>query len=287
MGRSGSSVWYGFPTGVELFQLVTPQEVRIETRLWHAKRNMIKQIGWTPFEREVMRRATEAIGVQKALHLHPMRMFEGLRPFFETQRGLSWVQQRLHFGAVRLMDLPETAHLPDGFVAAHFYTRPTWHGALAQQFAVETVKRLATQGPVVLLGSGLNMDDHLDMPIPKMENVYTLADCGIESTPTNALAVQSAVLAKAQGFAGTYGGLTHLAVRMRKPSVSFFTEWVSVGVAHRLLTDALGLFSNVPCAIIKLGEVPMLESVMPEMRLAPPTPSALLPVDTKTPSVVV
>src|SRR5574341_971370 len=97
----------------------------------------------------------------------------------------------------------------------------TWTQGLVEQIA----KRL----PVVLLESGLYADDHADFPLTG-QNVLSIQG---HVTPQNNLAVQSAVLAKAQAFVGTYGGTMQLAVRLKKPSVGFYAKFEGTCYAHK------------------------------------------------------
>jgi hypothetical protein len=266
IGRGGSAWWYHVPTGLELYAMRTPQQVRIETKLQHASRKVLKQTAWTPFEREVVKDAAESVKATSYLTLHPSQMFADLAPFWEGKRGLGWLHDRVAFAPLPTPPLPETVTLPETFVAVHFYARPTWPLMDAtMQFAVETVKMISQSHPVVLVGSGLHMDDHADLAIPKLPNVFTLRDCGISVTPQTNLAVMSAVLARSAGCVGTYGGTVQLAGRLGRPAIGFYADWHSTALAHRHLSEALAIQLGLPFVTLRLGDLPTLQAVVPQV----------------------
>ncbi len=102
------------------------------------------------------------------------------------------------------------------------------------------VMRLADRTPVVLVRSGLTLDDHVDLPMPRSAAVVDLA--GTLDIASN-LAAQTAVIAGAEAFVSTYGGLSYLAVLLGVPSVGVFAS-PDYGVVHhrvaRAMVTALG-----------------------------------------------
>jgi hypothetical protein len=262
--RGGAAAWYGTPTGIELYEMRSPQDVRVENAVQHAKYHQLKQTHWTPFDRAVVKDAARTIGVSRYLTIHPAWMFARLGPYFSSQMGLHDLEQEALFDPLTVPMLPEGATLPDKFVAVRFYLRHTYPGhPPLVAFAKESIKQIASQTPVVLLNSGVHADEHIDLACTH-PNVIPLSDvCPI--TPANNLAVQSAVLARALGFVGTYGGLAQLALRLGKPSVSYYHEWGGTALAHKHLADAIALNRNIPCQVHRVGELPLLQNVMPLM----------------------
>jgi ADP-heptose:LPS heptosyltransferase len=126
-------------------------------------------------------------------------------------------------------------------------------------FAQESIKQIASKTPVVLLNSGVHADEHLDVRIKPTENVFELP----ELPPETNLAVLAAIMGRALGFVGTYGGLAQLALRLGKPSVSYYHEWGGTAVAHKHLADAIALQNGLPCIVHKVGELPLLQTVAP------------------------
>lgn len=263
--RGGADVWYGMGKGVELYDLRTPQDVRVENRIQHAKHRMLKQMAWTDFDKAVVRDAAAHLKLDYYHTIHPSWMFQRFEPFFASNMSLQALEKDALFDALTVPAAPEG--LPASFVAVRFYLRHTFPGnQTVVQFATESIKTIAAHTPVVLLNSGVHVDDHSDLSVKNVPNVVKLRDL-CEVTPQNNLAVQSAVLGRAVGFVGTYGGLAQLALRIGKPSVSYYAEWSGTSMAHKHLADALALSHGIPCQVHKLGELPLLQSIMPVMRL--------------------
>lgn len=265
--RGGASAWYGCADGVELYSLITPQEMRVENRIQHAKTAMLKQIQWTALDRKIVKDAAKQRGLTRYLTLHPAWMFTRLRRYFASGMSLHELEEDAFFEPLTPAPLPEGIHLPDRYVAVRFYLRHTFPGAPPLvQFAQESVRTIARHTPVVILDPGFHADEHLDVQMPPTANVQRLTDlCTV--TPENNLAIQSAVLAKALGFVGTYGGLAQLALRIGKPSVSYYHEWGGTAMAHKHLADAIALQSNLPCIVQRVGELPLLQSVAPVVEM--------------------
>jgi hypothetical protein len=227
----------------------------------------LKQTHWIEFDREVVKDAAKALGLKKYLTLHPAWMYARLYPFFLGQMGMQDIDQDLYFDNLSAPALPEGLTLPERFVAVRFYLRYTYNAhPMLIQFAQESIKAIARHTPVVLLNSGIHADDHMDIGMKLPPNVARLSDL-TTLTPDVNLAVQSAVIAKSQGFVGTYGGLSQLALRLGKPSVSYYQDWGMTAMAHKHLADALALQREIPCLVQKVGELPLIQSVVPQIQI--------------------
>jgi hypothetical protein len=277
ISRGGAAIWYGTPAGVELYDLREPKAVRIENMLQHAKTGLLKQTRVTPFDRAVLKDAAKAVGISRYHVLHPAWMYQTLAPFWQGRTGLEWAWPRLTervtkdgqpfrtLKNLRPAVLPETVKLPDNFVAARFYLRATFpHSDATIQCTRECLKLIAANQPVVLLNPGVHADEHMDVPVKDIPNVYRLTDL-VTTTPRDNLAIQSAVLARAVGFAGTYGGLAQFALRLGKPSVSFYWDWQGTALAHKHLSEALSLQTGVPFLTVRLTDIALLKAVVPEI----------------------
>ena len=264
ISRGGASIWYDTPKGVELYQMRTPQDVRIANRLQHQQTGMLKQNDVTAFDRQVIRDVADTLKVRKYHVLHPSWMYQTLRPFWEGHRGLNWLHPHLRIAPIPPLNI-EGLTLPDKFLAVRFYFRATFRASeLSRDFAKQTIRQLAKQYPVIVLNNPDFLDDHLDY-VPKDEpNVSILSDL-VPLTPATNLAVQSAVLQKAMGFVGTYGGFAQLALRMGKPTISLYDEWQGTALPHRHLSDVLSISLKAPFYVLRLGDLPMLQSAIPKV----------------------
>jgi hypothetical protein len=73
---------------------------------------------------------------------------------------------------------------------------------------------------VVVLNTGINVDDHRDYAPGARDRIHYVDDL---MTPVNNLAVQSAVIAGARAFIGTYGGFSYLAPLYGVTSLAFYS----------------------------------------------------------------
>lgn len=268
--RGGAAALYGMEPGPDIYSLVTPQEVRIENRIQQAKHQQLKQTHWIEFDREVIQKAAAALELKDYLTLHPGWMFTRLGPYFDSRMGLQQLERDAFFDTLTVPALPAGLTLPEKFVAVRFYLRYTFqpHSQVIA-FAQESIRQIANGSPVVLLNNGLHVDDHIDVNGKPHPNVLKLSDL-TTLTPENNLAVQSAVIGRALGFVGTYGGLAQLALRLGKPSVSYYQEWGGTSIAHKHLADAIALKNSLPCIVQKVGEIPLLQAVVPAITITVP-----------------
>ena len=241
-----------------------PQEVRIANRMQHAETGMLKQMHVTPFDRQVLQDAADSLDIKQPLLMHPAWMYQLLDDFWSGTRGLQWLQQRVRFTGMPALQL-DGVTLPEKFVAVRFYFRATLKRTpLVLDFCKHTIKMIAKTQPVIVLNNPGFVDDHLDY-IPKDEpNVQILSDL-VQLTPENNLAVQSAVLAKALGFVGTYGGMAQLALRLGKSSVSVYDDWNGTALPHKHLSEALALNQNLAFHVVRIGDMPLLQQVLPQV----------------------
>jgi hypothetical protein len=173
--------------------------------------------------------------------------FELLHPsvMYAVYRQLSKLRAVHHFDQLftyRPMEAPlcdanVATRLPDDYVAVRFYFRSSFpDNHENRRFANQMLRRLTETSPVVLLNTGMQFDDHDDFAPPRSERLIRLDDL---MTPTNNLAVQTAVMAGARSFFGTYGGLSYLAPFLGVPSVALFSEPSFRALHHELVEHAL------------------------------------------------
>lgn len=272
--RGGAAAWYGTPTGLELYAMRTPQQVRVENRLMQMQTGIHKQTTVTKWDRAVLRDAVDTLKLGRAYHvLHPAWMYQRLAPFWTGRTGINWLMGEVDCPWMPKPDLPQTLQLPEVFVAAKFYHRETWsmQDRQVKQATEAILMTLANGSPVVVLGSDFMADDHLDFDLPKHPNLLKLTDL-VTMTPETNLATQAAVIGRAQGFVGTYGGVAQLALRLGKPSISFFAQWQGTAVTHLAYSEFLGLNNNLLFQTVQASKIPLLLSVLPQAAIQMPAP---------------
>lgn len=215
VSRGGARPWYAHLTGSyrDVYEAVTPEE------LIEGRGRRTKQVELTSFEERVLTRL-EA-GGDTAL-LHPAAMYA---PLLALTRALDSSRFR-EIARYRRFDPPPLGTLegvlPEEFAAVRFYFNNSFPDtAENRRLAAETVAALGRESAVVVLNTGLRLDDHSDLPAGTADRVLTLEG---HTTPANNLAVQSAVIARARVFVGTYGGLSYLPSFYGVPSVSFYSD---------------------------------------------------------------
>ena len=111
--------------------------------------------------------------------------------------------------------------LPAEYVAARFYFSDCFPDTTVNRaFVASTIDAISRQVPVVLLNTPFAADEHRDYA-PSGGRVLTIER---HMTPERNLAVQTAVIARARAFVGTYGGYSYLAPFCGVPSLAFYSE---------------------------------------------------------------
>jgi hypothetical protein len=113
------------------------------------------------------------------------------------------------------------ATLPRGsYVAVKFYFNESFpENDATRAFVRRVVRELAARGPVVMLTTALTVDDHVGADV-REQGVMTLP--GV--TPRANLAAQSAAVAGARAFVGTYGGFSYLAPFHGVPATAYYVH---------------------------------------------------------------
>lgn len=269
--RGGAGAWYRTQTGLELYALRTPQEVRIANRILHKQTGMLKQMAVTDWDTAVLHDAADQLKLGRHYHvLHPSWMFQLYQEFWDQSRGLEWLRQRSQFTQIAPPPVPDGLVLPERFLAVKFYGRYTYPDSqLTRDFTRETIRQISQRTPVVILSTGIHADDHMDLTRGlHMPNVQHLHDL-MPMTPETNLSVLSAVLGKSDGFVGTYGGVSQLALRMGKGAISFYTEWAGTAWAHRHLSDVLAVAQRSTWQVQRIMDLALLQETCPKVNINP------------------
>jgi ADP-heptose:LPS heptosyltransferase len=134
-------------------------------------------------------------------------------------------------------------------------------------FAEHTIRSLAESSNVVLLNTPFRVDDHADYGMGHSPRVHTIDDL---MTPSRNLDVQTAVIAGAKAFVGTYGGYSYLAPLCGVPSLAFYSRREEFFAHHLQLADrvfrAMNTSALVPIDVRDAGLVGM--ALGPRFRVA-------------------
>jgi hypothetical protein len=241
--RGGAACLYGMP-GVDLYQLRTVEMVRLENGYQHVKTGLQKQTTHTSWDRQVLRDAADvALGKGEAFRtISPSWVYWCLAPWWDGQAGLNDLLAACDFTPIAK---PQRAvlDLPQRYVAMKWYDRATFplHDPAAQAWVRDVAMAVAAQTPVVLLTGTPETDDHADAVIQHPNIIMPPA-----ASPEKNLEQQIRILAHAEAFVGTYGGMAQLALRLGVPSASFYRQWGGTCWGHLGLSDWLSKSTQVP-----------------------------------------
>jgi hypothetical protein len=214
VGRGGSGSWYGeYATGSrDAFELLPASEVlaRVEARV--ARTGQRKQLAVDPLDRELL-----ALAAPGAAPIHPLHMFwrtrfawEGLLPPAEAVAAAD------HDPLPRGVLPPAVAErLPERYVVLKAYFNecvPDTAGSRSGFARLAAALALAT--PVVALQPGFEADDHEDWFAAGAVRVDDLLE------PASNLAVQTAIVGRADRLYSTYGGFSYLGPYLGVPTTA-------------------------------------------------------------------
>jgi hypothetical protein len=206
--------------------------------------------------REFELRAVEAVkrhlGMSEAQMLHPSLMYHAYLRFLKINQ-LAYSKHLARGDGATVHGLtaryepirpPERGALagvlPDEYVAMRFYSRDSFpRSDESAAFASAVIRAIARVTNVVLVGSPFALDEHRDVQGELPDGVTRVDHL---MTPDDNLAVQTAVVANARAFVGTYGGFSYLAPFLNVPSISFSTASRMTQVWHHEL--AQGIFAG-------------------------------------------
>jgi hypothetical protein len=218
VSRGGVESWYRRDGAdyLDALGFVSPDEFRLS--VGEEKRKHRRPVAFDD-------RLTKAVVQHRSLGeidiLHPGLMYRTFAPYWSDEAGYARIDQ---FTRYRLLERSANAfpsELPKEYVAVRFYFSESFPDtAQNREFAHGVVSSLAERTPVVVLNPGVNVDEHSDWMPDESDRIITIA-CG--AAPERNLAVQSAVVAGARAFVGTYGGLSHLAPLYQLPAVGFYS----------------------------------------------------------------
>lgn len=269
ISRGGTRPWYAHLGGryVDILSYVTPDRFRAAT----VAEKKQKSVG--RFDRQVVRAVLRDIGVRRASILHPRLMYPLFQPFWKQRENVGRVEQ---YTAHRLLDRAAVpvvdGRLPRDYVAVRFYFSSCFPDTPAnREFVEAAIARLTETTNVVLLNTGLNVDDHRDYLPASRERIHYVDDL---MTPEANLAVQTAVIAGARAFVGTYGGFSYLAPLYGVKSLAFYSDYGAFFQHH--LDFAQRVFHRLGAASLVPLDVDDLDLV--RLALAPHEGAATAPI---------
>jgi hypothetical protein len=268
VSRGGTASWYGIDGAgyLDVFDLVSPDEFRANTT-----GETKKQRTAGTFDRRLLRlaartRRSVAGGVRRKTDaesagqdislLHPALMYTLFMPYWKQQESVARVTDFAEYTGLTPPDVPALrARLPKDYVAARFYFSDCFPDTDNNRSVVHgLMQSLSAEVPVVLLGPGIRVDDHQDVATEAAGRIIAIDDL---MRPADNLAVQTAVIAGARAFIGTYGGFSYLAPLCGVSTIAVYSAYNYF--AHhlemaRVMFDQVGAasFTSVDVAALPL-----------------------------------
>jgi hypothetical protein len=222
--RGGAAAWYSDITtnAVELFDLMSPDEYAAGNAQRSVEdRGTLKQFGISPMDQRIVAEVQRRIGTSRTRVLHPSFLYRLFHQFWLGHRPSSFLERRTRYRRLAAPNVP-VPQLPADFVAVKFYTA-------ASLPPTETVRRarqsivlgLAERTPVVMLDTGLTLDDHEDYSFAAASRIHSVRDA---LRPRDNLAVQTAIISRAASFVGTCGALAWLAPMLGIDTTAVFAD---------------------------------------------------------------
>lgn len=243
MSRGGTASWYRpfAARYVDVFDQVSAETFREQHDARVETLGEQKQTRVTAFDSELIAAAMRRTRVSDWSLLHPSRMYDVLNPYWWGHQPDAWVHAHVRY--VKLPEPPPSglADMPSRYTAVKFYFNDCFPATDANRaFVRDVLKTLAARGPVVALSTGLNLDDHGGVRVDE----YGVRHLPEGLNPAQNLQVQSAIVARAEAFVGTYGGFSYLAPFYGVKSAAFYSDPNGFSQKHlhmaRSAFDAIG-----------------------------------------------
>jgi hypothetical protein len=239
VSRGGTASWYRrFAAGYrDIFDYLTPEEFRQRHDERVAANGEQKQTQVLAFERQVLRELTT--DVHSRSMLHPSTMYGLFNPFWWGHVDEEWVHRFAKYetltpadGGAGVPGLSDVEGATTPYTAVKFYFNDCFPDtAETRAFVRRTLHTLTERGPVVSLSTGLRLDDHGCGEADVVDVRRLPADLH----PRENLAMQTAVVAGASSFVGTYGGFSYLAPFLGVRSTAYFADPDSYSKRHLLM----------------------------------------------------
>jgi hypothetical protein len=243
VSRGGAAAWYsGFAAhSYDALASMAPDEFRARNDERNRRFGEQKQLAVAALDEDILEAVRREQGGAVAV-LHPSLMYRLFAPFWWGHRSLEWVRRRASY---RLLEAPSAAiDLPADYIAVKFYFNDCFRSTPENRaFVDRTVRELEREGPVISLSTGVSIDDHAPCDTDAAAATRSIRHLLV---PQTNLLVQSAVVAGARRFVGTYGGFAYLAPFYGVPADSYYTE--PGGFSMRHLDLARDVLARTPGA---------------------------------------
>jgi hypothetical protein len=259
ISRGGSAPWY---TDVargyfEIFDLYSPPEFLKHNRARETQGGVKKQLEVSALDRQIIEQVVSRLDLAAHEVVHPSWMYQLFSSYWCGWMDVGKLRSFCDHRPFEV-DLPRPATLPfqGEYAAAKFYFSDCFPDEPANRTLVHSLlDRVAARMPVVLLNTGLKVDDHSDAGGQRVGNLY---DATPLMQPANNLAVQTAIVANAHLLLSTYGGFSYLGPLLNKPTLSFYAKANFLSTHLQLAHEALNRDTQQFLAVLPTASVDLL-----------------------------
>lgn len=225
VSRGGVGSWYAdiTPNYFEIFDAVPPAEFGARNTERSDREGTNKQFVLSALDRELIDRVKRRSGAPEVQVLHPSLMYRLFKQFWSGHRPIGFLDS--HTRHVRIappvFDLSALA-LPQDYVAVKLYAAKSLPDTPANRALLRAiVEGLAERWPVVLLDTGLALDDHADYTFERGSRIVSVRP---HLDPRVNLGQQTQIIAGARAFVGTCGSLAWLAPMLGVNTTALMTD---------------------------------------------------------------
>ena len=239
VSRGGPESWYHDIGGryVDVFQYTDSAHFAAATA------GRLKQRGLSAFDTGLIRSVEQDRALSRPALLHPSSMYTLFRSFFARDGGIRQIFDHTAHQRIAAPGRAMVPGLPAEYVVAKFYFRRSFPRTPENiAFIRALLDEMSTHHTVVLLESGISVDDHEEYRNSRLSDLRSM---GAHVSEQNNLDVQTAVVAGARAFVGTYGGFCYLAPLCGVPAVTFYSEPLFY-LNHRYMADVVAAKLNAP-----------------------------------------
>jgi hypothetical protein len=262
VSRGGAAPWYRHLTReyVDVFTLFSLDEYRQANEARWDKAGHQKQYQVEQMDHDIVERARQHARLRHVELLHPSLMYTLLRFCWFEKAGMGLLKYHTEYRRLAPLEWSQAlTDLPKEFVAVRFYFRPSFPDtAENRRFAMDTVRSISRDVPVVLLNTGLRPDEHEDLDVPG-SGVYRVDR--LMMLEQN-LEIQTEIISHARAFVGTYGGLAYVGPFYGVPSISFYSTESELVPAHLDVSWRLGEAMGVPVSVVHTQMAGLLRSLL-------------------------
>lgn len=263
LSRGGAKPWYAHLNAeyVDVFDLYGVDEYRRRNEERWTEAGHQKQMEVSPMDLDLIERAKKQLKIHHAELLHPSMMYRLLRFYWFGKAGIGILTKHTDYRRFAPIEAPRSiTDLPDAYVAVRFYFRPSFPDTPEnRRFAADVIRAINREWPVVLLNTGLNLDDHEDLQVPGGHGIHRVDHL---MTPERNLEVQTEIISRAKAFVGTYGGLAYLGPCYGVPSIGFYSEETELVPVHLDMGWRLGKTMATPLATVDARHADLLRMVL-------------------------